>query len=254
MDTQHPKPFLETVPSKTAFLLGFVSAILVLGTIGFIVLGACLLGSGCNLPVRAALTEDQPSNPNPPAQPTTQPTAPANKPAAVTDEDHVLGDKKAIITMIEYSDFECPFCDRFHPTTKQILEAYPGKVRLVFRHFPLSFHANAESAAVASECAAEQGKFWEFADKLFANQDKLGADFYKQTAKELKLNSSKFDTCLSTNKYLEKVRKQAQEGAGAGITGTPGTFLIDKNGNIQTIKGAQPFESVKSQIDAMLKS
>ena len=175
-------------------------------------------------------------------------TAPTAQLAAVTDEDHVRGDlKKADVIIVEYSDFECPFCSRHHPTMLQIAEEYGDKVAWVYRHFPLSFHPEATPAALASECASEQGKFWEYADELFANQTLLSADYYGQLAGELGLNQNKFDECLSSKKYQAVVDAQTSSGAAAGVNGTPATFI-----NGQLVSGAVPFASLKTIIDAEL--
>ena len=174
--------------------------------------------------------------------------APAGQLAAATTADHVRGDlKKAEVVVIEYSDFECPFCSRHHPTMLQIVEDYGDKVAWVYRHFPLSFHSEAKPAALASECASDQGKFWEYADEMFLNQDALASDYYGQLAGELGLNQQKFDDCLSSKKYQSVIDAQTASGSTAGVTGTPATFI-----NGQLISGAVPYASLKTIIDAEL--
>ncbi|PJA46789.1 hypothetical protein CO172_03565, partial [Candidatus Uhrbacteria bacterium CG_4_9_14_3_um_filter_36_7] len=119
--------------------------------------------------------------------------------AKVDQDDHIQGDQQAELIFIEYSDFECPFCSRFHTTMQQVMEDYKGKVQWVYRHFPLtSLHSQAKSAAMASECAAEQGKFWEYSDELFKNSDKLGQELYLQIATSLNLNKTNFQNCLQS--------------------------------------------------------
>lgn len=178
--------------------------------------------------------------------------APEPEPAAkqtfnITKSDHVRGDFNAPITLVEFSDFECPFCERHYPTMNQIISNYKGKVRLVYKHFPLSFHPNAQKAAEAAECASEQGKFWEYHDKLFTNQPNgLSTDKFKQWAGELKLNAKKFNDCLDTGKYAAKVKADAQEGAQKGVNGTPATFV-----NGQLVSGAVPYEQFKQIIDSL---
>lgn len=173
---------------------------------------------------------------------------PAGQLAAATNEDHVRGDlKKAEVVVIEYSDFECPFCSRHHPTMVQLAEEYGDKIAWVYRHFPLSFHPEAEPAALASECAAEQGKFWEYADELFANQDSLAADYYGTLAKQLGLNEKKFNDCVSSKKYQAVIDSQAAGGAAAGVNGTPATFI-----NGQLVSGAVPYATLKGIVDAEL--
>ena len=188
--------------------------------------------------------------PVPPNQPAPLPAAPA--PAAkqtfnITQSDHVRGDFNAPITLVEFSDFECPFCERHYPTMNQIISNYQGRVRLVYKHFPLSFHPNAQKAAESSECASEQGKFWEYHDKLFTNQSNgYSTDKFKQWAVELKLNTKKFNDCLDSGKYASKVQADAQEGAQKGVNGTPATFVSG-----QLVSGAVPYESFKQIIDSL---
>ena len=188
--------------------------------------------------------------PAPPNQPAPLPAAPA--PAAkqtfnITQSDHVRGDFNAPITLVEFSYFECPFCERHYPTMNQIISNYQGRVRLVYKHFPLSFHPNAQKAAESSECASEQGKFWEYHDKLFTNQPNgYSTDKFKQWAVELKLNAKKFNDCLDSGKYASKVQADAQEGAQKGVNGTPATFVSG-----QLVSGAVPYESFKQIIDSL---
>jgi len=166
----------------------------------------------------------------------------------ITKDDHVRGDFNAPITLVEFSDFECPFCARHYPTMNKILNGYKGKVRLVYKHFPLGFHPNAQKAAEASECASEQGKFWEYHDKIFENQSSgLSAEKFKQWAKDLGLNSNKFNDCLDSGKYAQKVQADYQEGLQKGVNGTPATFV-----NGQLVSGALPYESFKQIIDNLL--
>ena len=166
----------------------------------------------------------------------------------ITKSDHVRGDFNAPVTLVEFSDFECPFCERHYPTMNQIIGNYKGKVRLVYKHFPLSFHPNAQKAAESSECAGEQGKFWEYHDKLFENQPGgFSTDKFKQWAVELKLNAKKFNDCFDSGKYASKVQADSQEGAQKGVNGTPATFI-----NGQLVSGAVPYEQFKQIIDSLL--
>lgn len=201
---------------------------------------------------------------NAPAQPAAnpQPTVPS-QPQTYTgsiDNDPVKGDKNAKVVIIEWSDFQCPYCERFYSQTLPgIVSEYidAGKVRFVYRDFPLSFHAQATPSAEASECANEQGKYWEFHDMLFENQASLGAENYKKWAADLGLDSAKFNDCVDTRKYKSEVEKDMSEGGAAGITGTPGFIVgvIQSDGKTvigQKVSGAQPFASFKSVIDAEL--
>jgi protein-disulfide isomerase len=243
------KSLFDHIPSKTSFLLGAAAAVFGLGTLGFVLLGSCMVSGSCP-DFGGAKAAAAPSAAAP--TPSAVLPEPTGDVPAVTDQDWIRGDKDAKITLIEYSDFECPFCSRFVPTVEQVLAAYPDDVRLVYRHFPLSFHPEAEPAAEAAECAGEQGKFWEYHDGLFDNQTSLSAAYYPQLAATLGLNASKFKDCLASDRHLAKIRQQAQTGAAAGVNGTPGSFVVDPDGNATPIKGALPFESVKAVIDAVL--
>lgn len=168
---------------------------------------------------------------------------------------HTLGSDDAPVVIVEWSDFQCPFCSRFATDTEpQIVKDYvdTGKVKFVYKQFPLeSIHPMAMPAALASECAAEQGKFWEYHDKAFANQASLSTDSLKQWAADLGLDTTQFNSCLDSQKYLDKVKADLQEGLAAGIRGTPG-FLIGKDGKYTSISGAQPYTVFQQAIDAQL--
>ncbi len=187
----------------------------------------------------------------PSAAPSAGNTAPAERIQVDVGDAPTLGDDDAPVTLIEFSDFQCPFCGRhFSQTHTQIKQQYidTGKVRFVYKHFPLdSIHPQATPAALASECAKEQGKFWEYHDLIFQNQDSLGDANYKQWAAQLNLDSKRFNDCYGSQKYLSKVRSDLQQGEVAGIRGTPG-FLL----NGQLISGAQPFSVFQQAIDAEL--
>lgn len=165
-----------------------------------------------------------------------------------TGERHIRGGKKALVTLVEYSDFQCPYCQAVAPTLQQILQEYGDKVSLEYRHYPLSFHPMAQPAAEASECAAEQGKFWEYHDALFANQSGLSPELFRNLAQTLKLNVSRFTSCLDSGKYTAKIQAQLLEGQQKGVQGTPGTFV-----NGELVSGAQPFEAFKRIIDSKLQ-
>lgn len=238
---------------KTMFALGLITGIAVMAVIALAFILNFLL-SGKN--VSASTDNNQPTQQvaqnNPTAQqPTDQQPTPSQPPRAVDEtRDHIWGPKTAKVTLIEYSDFECPYCAKHYDTMEQIKKAYPNDVRIVYRHFPLSFHPNAEKAAEASECAAAQGKFWEMHDKIFeANKaGKMSVDAWKQAAKDLSLDSAKFDKCLDSGEMAKVVAADQAEGSNAGVGGTPATFV---NGSL--VEGALPLESFKAKIDAALK-
>lgn len=181
----------------------------------------------------------------------------AKKISPVTDKDHVKGDKNAVITMIEYSDFQCPYCKSFHTTAQQVLKEYATKVKWVFRHFPLEqIHPNARPAALASECVNKLGgndAFWKFTDLVFADQNSTLADL-PGTAAKAGVNRAAVKTCIDKKEYEAVVDSDYQGGSGAGIRGTPGGFIINKKGEAWSIPGAIPYESLKTMIEEALKS
>lgn len=170
--------------------------------------------------------------------------------AAVTKDDHVRGNlEKAKVVLIEYSDYECPFCGRHHPTMLDVAEQYGDDVAWVYRHLPLiSIHPQAMPAALAAECANEQGKFWEYTDELFDNQAKLSSSFYSELAGDLGLNTSKFDDCVESEKYAARIKSDIASGQAAGASGTPATFVGGR-----LISGAVPASTFTDLIDAALE-
>lgn len=183
----------------------------------------------------------------------------------VTAGDNPMeGNKDATITMVEFSDFQCPFCGAFYSQTlPQIQKDYidSGKVKLVFRDFPLvSIHQNANAAALAAQCANEQGKFWEYHDMLFSSQriwasmvTSNATDAFKQYAMDLGLDSETFNSCFDSLKYQDKINQNVQDGMKYSVSGTP-TFFIgdDKKGYIQIV-GAKPYLAFKQVIDQQLQ-
>lgn len=166
------------------------------------------------------------------------------------DDDPVLGDPNAPVTIVSFEDFQCPFCGRAHAESfPQIKSEYidTGKVKYVYRDFPLNFHPNAQPAAEASECADEQDKYWEYHDELYANQQSLSPALYTQLATELGLDVEQFQSCYDSGKYRQEVQDDFNYGSRIGVTGTP-TFFI----NGIKLVGAQPFQAFKQIIDAEL--
>lgn len=168
--------------------------------------------------------------------------------AVSVDDDPAIGPEAAKVTIIEFSDYQCPFCGRSRSTVNQILETYKDQVRYVFRDFPLSFHKDAFAAHVAAQCAGEQGKYWDYNNKLFGNQQALKEDSLKQYATDLGLNLEAFNLCLASDKYVKEIQKDMDDGVTAGVTGTPAFFI---NGVL--ISGARPFSAFKEIIDNELK-
>ena len=158
------------------------------------------------------------------------------------------GPRNAPITIVEFTDFQCPYCKRVLNVLDQVLERYPGKVKLAFRDFPLtSIHPHAQRAAEAAHCAGDQGKFWEYHDLLFDKQDAIPNENFAEHAKALGLEVAAFQTCLESGKYKEKIERNHADGVKAGVSGTPAFFI---NGRL--LSGAQPLEAFKTVIDEEL--
>ncbi len=186
------------------------------------------------------------------------PTPIADPSTLLGTNDAVLGSADATVTIVEFSDFQCPFCrtfftDTYHQLIKEYIDT--GKVKLVFRHFPLPFHTAASPAALATLCAKDQGKFWQLHDAIFTEQKKLGegtvsftAEDIAAWAKGLGLNMVEFNQCVKENRYSAQITADITAGTAAGVNGTPSFFV---NGNL--LVGAQPFSEFKKLIDAELE-
>jgi protein-disulfide isomerase len=232
----------------------------------YVVLGILLIGAsfaigylwGQNeiLRTRGIGQVPQAAAPAPPLpQPTAQPSPSAVK-ADVALGQHVLGDPNAPITIVEFSDFQCPFCARFFQQTEsQLIDTYvkTGKAKFAYRHFPLSFHQNAQKAAEASECAAKLGgndAFWKMHDVIFRNGQGDGTGMavndLKKYAVDMGLDATAFNQCLDNGETAGIVQQDQRDGSAAGVSGTP-TFYI----NGQQLVGAQPFSSFQQIIDTM---
>lgn len=175
--------------------------------------------------------------------------------------DHIYGNPDAKVSLIEYSDFECPFCKRFHPTAKRLVEVYDGKVNWVYRHFPLAFHnPGAQKQAEGSECAADLGgndAFWKYTDLIYERTRSNGKGFplnrLVPLAKEIGLDERKFQACLDGGKMAARVGEDYTEGTQIGITGTPGNVLLNNETGAVALKpGALPLEVLKAEIDHLL--
>lgn len=198
--------------------------------------------------------EDVPEEGAPPTPPQSQVENP-NEPPQVTrytipvDDDPAIGPEDAPITIVEFSDYECPFCQRWHTEVyERLLETYPEEVRLVYRDFPLtSIHPNANSAAYAANCAREQDVFWEYHDKLFGMELGLSTDAYQEYASQLGMDIEAFSECLDSDRYQEEVQADFDFAANLGVRSTP-TFFI----NGIAVVGAQPFEVFQQVIEQEL--
>ena len=191
-----------------------------------------------------------------------QPSAPATRTLteeqteALPDDDPAFGDEDAPVTVVEFSDFQCPYCGKFFKLTLPLIEENyikTGKVRFVYRDFPLDFHANALPAANAAQCANDQQKFKEMHDMIFENQQTwsesaTAADAFKDYAKQIGLNMTQYNECVLTNKHALEIRKDLIDGSAVGVTGTPGFFVNGKE-----LSGAMPYEIFKPVLDAELE-
>lgn len=236
-------------PTVAANSLGTPVAIVIAG--GLIAL-AIYFGGG------AGRTNNVASQ-NPPAA-SAQPTVP---PPAIGDirpvgeGDYVRGPATAPVTVIEYSDLECPFCKRFHPTMQQLVREYPNDVRWVYRHFPLpQLHQQAFAESEAVECADEQGKGWELIDKIYEvtpSNDGLDLTTLPTLAQQVGVaNRAQFEACLASGKYKSQVEEDIADAESAGGRGTPYSVILAPNGEKIPINGAQPYASVKATVERFL--
>lgn len=178
------------------------------------------------------------------------------------DRDHIRGNPDAPVTLIEYSDFECPFCKSFHPTAKRAVDESNGQVRWVYRHFPLDqIHpVKARKEAAASECAAELGgndAFWKFADRFFEltpSNNRTDIDkVLPQIVREIGLDQSKFASCLASGRHDKRVEEDLQNAMATGGNGTPWSLVVSKSGKTYRLSGAQPYAAVKRLVDLALQ-
>ena len=174
------------------------------------------------------------------------------------DRDHIRGDPAAPVTIVEYSDFECPFCKRFHPTLKRAVDESKGQVRWVYRHLPLDdLHpVKARKEAVAAECAAELGghdAFWRYADRLFeltfSNNRTDVETVLPRIAGEMGLDKARFASCIADGRHDRHISDDVQEGFATGGRGTPWTLIVSRSGRIYQLSGAQPYAAVKQLIE-----
>lgn len=248
ISSQDDRGFLDGNP-RTMFTFGLVSGmalILLLNNFMGLSSGTAVAKTVGNTPTQVVAAGND-TDPAPQVAKVLEP---------VSDSDHIRGDiKKAKVVLIEYSDFQCPYCGKHDPTMQKIMDEYGDDVAWVYRHFPLSFHPNAIPAAIGSECANEQGKFWEFADAMYADQAQISGSaadadaFIADTAKALGLNMSSFNTCLDSGKYDDVIDADLASGSAAGVSGTPATFV---NGTL--VSGAVPYANFAKIIDDALKN
>jgi protein-disulfide isomerase len=178
----------------------------------------------------------------------------------ITNADHVQGSKDAEVILLEYSDTECPFCKQFEDTIQQAQKEYGSKIARIYRPYPLSFHQNAQKEAEASECVAEQGgdaAFFKYMDAIFTRTTSNGSGFsltaLAPLATEQGLDGATLQECIDSGKYATKVSDSEKTGSDMGVNGTPGTFILKKDGTGLLLPGAVPYSLLKSEIDKALK-
>ncbi len=245
------KNFFENLSAKSAFKVGLLSGLAVMFVIGFFIMLGLFLKSG-----DSNFAQNNNANNNAAANNGDAPAAPTViELKDVNNDDWMRGDKKAEITIVEFSDIDCPYCVKFHETMQKINDEYKGKVNWVYRHFPLtSLHPNAFKKAEAAECVGDLGgndKFWSYLDKLITDKtitmDKLG-----EVAATFGVNATKFQECYDDGKMTGKVQDQADQAVKAGGRGTPYSIIVFEDQKIP-INGALPYEQVKAQIDSLLQ-
>ncbi len=216
----------------------------------------CVLVAGLVIFARTAPVPTPVAAAQPSAQPANQPAAPkAVNIRPVSSSDHRYGSPTASLFLIEYSDFECPFCASIYPTLKKIVDESNGQIAWVYREFPLtSIHNEAGPAANAAECVAEQKGdtgFWRFADTIFANQANLSDTYISTVAKSAGVDMTKFTNCLTTKKYQSKIDADTAESIASGGNGTPFTVVVNtKTGKATPVSGALPYDQIMSIVNA----
>lgn len=244
---------LTQLPPRLAFWAGVIVTAGIIFAAGFIIL-LVLMFRGVDFSSASTTTTTKTSNVNAnPTTPTNQPAKPTGKiDLAALDTNRVRG--TGDITIVEYSDMECPFCKKFHPTMQQVMQDYDGKVRWAYKHLPLtSLHSKAPREANATQCAAEQGKFWEYLDIVFertpSNNGLEDAELFT-IADDVGLDRTAFDDCMESNKYADIVNQEAQEAQSLGGQGTPFSVIVDKNGNVLApLSGALPYAQIQQALD-----
>ena len=251
------KSILEILPQKQVFFLGIIVAFFALTSIGFFVLLFSEVSLEGKSNTEIALTDDV-------AAPTVAPTAPPSQAniqvAPVTEDDWYKGAEDAPITIVEYSDTECPFCKRFHDTMNQVIENYGESVKWVYRHAPLdSLHRKARREAMALECAGDIGgneAFWAYTDELFritpANDGLVDSQLFT-IAQDVGLNETKFTDCLESEKFATDVQADLEDAQKAGLRGTPYSVMMVGDQKIP-ISGAQPYTQIEQIIQSVLNN
>ena len=252
MENNEPKVNNQTntqvnEPSKVASnnMKQLVSAIIVAGVL---IAGAVLL-RGSERPIKVTNIQNEASN-----------NTPNTQIRKVTSDDHIVGSKNAKIVIVEYSDTECPFCKVFHKTMQDIVAQNNGQVAWVYRHYPIAqLHQKAFREAEATECAWEQGgndSFWKYTNEIYKrtlSNDQLPTEELPKIAQDTGLDLDKFNTCLDSGKFADKINRDLMDGQANGVQGTPTSFILMNGKVVDKIEGAQSFSTVQQQINNLLK-
>ncbi len=249
--------FFSSASPKLTFVFGLVAGLAVVSFIGFIILLAGNFKEGKE--VASNVTPPTLAQaPNPLSVEEPQEQVGSFRPVD-NEKEHIRGDKNAAVTIIEWSDTECPFCKRFHPTVQEMLDTYKGKVRWVYRHFPLrQLHSKAAKEAEATECAYEQGgddAFWKYVDRIYAitpSNDGLDPAELPKIATSIGLNKQKFETCLNSGKYVSKVQEDENDAVSAGGRGTPYSVIVAGDQKIP-VSGAVPASELKQILNQVVQ-
>ncbi len=243
---------IDALPPRLAFWAGVVTSAGTIFAIGFVVM-IVMMFKGVEFPSAGTTSKTTTANTNA-ANTNAAATDTTGTPSGTIASDTIrnvqgTGD----LTIVEYSDIDCPFCVRFHPTMQQVMDNYDGKVRWAYKHLPLtSLHPNAKKKALASECAADQGKFWEFIDTIVENTA-TDTEEITTTADAIGLDRTKFDDCLANEDTADRITTDSAEAQKFGARGTPYALVLDKDGKIvDVIEGALPYDSVAAIIDSHL--
>lgn len=248
--------FDQASPKLTFWFGFFVGAgiITLIGCVFMIVImlkGVDLSSAKTNTKTSTTTNTNAAAAPSP--TPTTATTIDASK-ITISDSDYVRGNPDAKVTMVVFGDLECPYCKRFHPELLNVLEANPDDVKMVYKHFPLSFHPEAKPAAVALECVgklAGSDSFWTFVDAVYADQSNIGANQFTTLASDLGINTADFAACQTSGEFDAKIAADQALGQSVGVGGTPSTFVIV--GNTATkLSGAVPQSDVDAAVATAL--
>lgn len=237
-----------------------ITPVLVVIVVGLAFLTGSLWQKVNSLTSGSALTNNVANQPSAPQAPFVQMTEDEASQFLQTSafdysQEHVKGNRDADVVLVEYSDYECPFCSSFHSTAQQVVEEYDGRVAWLYRHFPLdSIHPKARPAAVGAECVASlagNDTFWNFTDRVFADQASTLSTL-ADLAVELGVDRGAYETCVSSGSFADEVENDYQTGLDVGVTGTPGNYIVNKDGEVWSVYGAVPYATLKEVVEEAL--